>query len=1061
MSKRSSVGQSNTLFNYFQSPGDKSSAKKQNGSSTKKESNLNGSCSDHEEDTPVVARKRNRTALFDSDSDTEKSVPEMKTKKKPKIAKEEGSLQSFTFEKSNRSLSQDENVNSLASDTQWFHERLEFLKPDKIRDIRGNRLDHPEYDEKTLYVPQDFLDKQTPAMRQWWILKSKHYDTVLFFKIGKFYEFYHMDAVIGVNYLNFSFVKGGEFAHSGFPEVAYGRMASTLIEQGFKVARVEQTETPDMMNNRCKGQKVTKYDRVVRREICEITTQATCLYGAQMTDAKQSLSCYLLAIAEKPISGGSGFGVCFVDTSVGDIFLGQFEDDKHCSRLLRIFAQYRPALILLERRGFQSATLEVLKKTVGGVKRDLLTSGIQFLTPEKTIDLLMKECYFRDKNNDFEWPTVLTEFVDGHLPKQGYELALKALGACLWYLKDSELDIKVLSMKKFHIYKPADQISDKALDRQVFMILDFVTIENLNLLGEKGTLQKTLDYCETSFGKRLLQQWICRPLCQEEKIQERQNAIHQLYNNDEVRQAVRAIFRKLPDLERLVSKIHTFGNRFLANHPDSRAVLYENNTYSKRKILDLINTIQGFERAQEITGLFEGCTQSLIKKLTHHPPEGKLLDVTDLLQYFREAFDQNVAVNQGKIIPQKGIEEDYDEVEQEIADISSRSSDYLEELKRMFHCEVVYVGKDNKRFQIEIPENRTHKVTNEFQLEGARKGFKRYSTSTSKGILADMICAETKRNKIVQDLNRRIFEKFSNSRAKWEQVIHCLMMLDVLCGLAEYAKNVSRTTCFPNVLPFQERGFIDIKDGVHPNIQLEDFVPNSTQLGTEDNAKMMLLTGPNMGGKSTLMRQVALIIIMAQMGCPVPAASCTFTLVDRIFTRFGAYDDILKGQSTFFVELSEASSILRHATRNSLLFLDELGRGTSTHDGNAIATAYVKKLIGMECRTIFSTHYHSLVDFYSGHDSIQLGHMACMTEEQDEDDPMMSVTLLYQLKKGNCPKSYGFNAAKLAGLPKEIIAPAHKMATDLETATKRKKMLRALLLSRNADLIRKTLQAAF
>uniref|UniRef100_A0A1Y1KHY5 DNA mismatch repair proteins mutS family domain-containing protein n=1 Tax=Photinus pyralis TaxID=7054 RepID=A0A1Y1KHY5_PHOPY len=508
-------------------------------------------------------------------------------------------------------------------------------------------------------------------------------------------------------------------------------------------------------------------------------------------------------------------------------------------------------------------------------------------------------------------------------------------------------------------------------------------------------------------------------------------------------------------------RIHTFGNRFLTNHPDSRAILYENNTYSKRKILDLINTIQGFEKAQEIMGLFEGCTQPLIKKLTHHPPEGKLVDVTGLLQYFREAFDQNVAVNQGKIIPQKGIEEDYDGVEQEIADISSRSSDYLEDLKQMFRCEVSYVGKDNKRFQIEIPENRTHKVTNEFQLEGARKGFKRYSTATSKGILVDMIRAETKRNKIVQDLNRRIFEKFSDSRVKWEQVIHCLMMLDVLCGLAEYGKNVSRTTCFPNVLPFQERGFIDIKDGVHPNIQLEDFVPNSTQLGIEGKAKIMLLTGPNMGGKSTLMRQVALIIIMAQMGCPIPAASCTFTLVDRIFTRFGAYDDILKGQSTFFVELSEASSILRHATRNSVLFLDELGRGTSTHDGNAIATAYVKKLIGMECRTIFSTHYHSLVDFYSGYENIQLGHMACMTEEQEEDDPMMSVTLLYQLKEGNCPKSYGFNAAKLAGLPKEIIASAHKIATELETVTKQKKMLRALLLSRNADFVRKTLRAVF
>ncbi|KAK5638421.1 hypothetical protein RI129_012716 [Pyrocoelia pectoralis] len=1061
MSKRSSIGQSNTLFNYFQSPVNKSASKKPNGAPS---GNSNLKNSDDEEEINVAAKKRSRTALFDSDSDSESSKSTVKKAKALiESSNEESTLKSFSFDKSNKSSSvrdsppSNQSSEKSEANTQWFHERLDFLKPEKIRDINGNRLDHPDYDEKTLYVPEDFLNKQTPAMRQWWTLKSKHYDTVLFFKIGKFYEFYHMDAVIGVNYLNFVFVKG-DFAHAGFPETAYGRMASTLIEHGFKVARVEQTETPEMMADRCRGQKVTKYDRVVRREICEISTQATCVYGAQMPEAKQPLPFYMLAIAEKPITGGSTFGVCFVDTSVGDFFLGQFEDDKYCSRLLRLFAQYSPSLILLERGRFQLTTLDVIKKTVGNVKRDLLTSNTQFLSPEKTVDLLLKECYFRDKNNDFEWPPVLADFIDLHTPKPDCELAVKALGACVWYLKDSELDIYILSMKKFNIYKPVDQVVDKEFDQQRFMILDYITIENLSLLGPKGTLQKTLDYCETSFGKRLLQQWICRPLCQEDKILERQNAVHQLYENNEVRQAVRAILKKLPDLERLVSKIHTFGNRFLKDHPDSRAILYENKRYSKRKILDLINTIQGFERAQEITGLFEGCTQTLIKKLTHHPPEGKLIDVSELLQYFQNAFDQTHAAKEGKIIPQKGIDDDYDEAEQEILEVETRSSEYLQELEQMFRCKVTYVGKENKRFQIEIPEHKTHKVTHKFQLEGARKGFKRYSTSTSKAILADIIRAETKRDKIVQDLNRRIFEKFSDSRLKWEQVIHCLMMLDVLCGFAEYARNDSRTMCFPKILPFREQSFVNIKDAFHPNIQMEDFVPNSTQLGTDDKAKVMLLTGPNMGGKSTLMRQVALIIIMAQMGCPVPADSCEFTLVDRIFTRFGAYDDILNGQSTFFVELSEAAAILRHATRNSLVLIDELGRGTSTHDGNAIATAYVKKLIGMECRTIFSTHYHTLVDYYSGRNDVQLGHMACMAED-NEDNPMMSVTLLYKLKEGNCPKSYGFNAAKLAGLPEEIIVRAHSIAVELETITKRRRLVRTLLLADNAQLVQDVLKA--
>lgn len=185
------------------------------------------------------------------------------------------------------------------TENNWLHNKLDFLKPAKIRDINKNRPDDPNYDERTLYVPPDFLSKQTPAMRQWWILKSKHFDSVLFFKVGKFYELYHMDAVIGVNHLGFSYMKG-EFAHSGFPESAFGRMAASLIEQGFKVARVEQTETPEMMNERCKSaKKSTKFDKVVAREICQISMKGTCLYGAQMQEAKQAAPCYMLALAEK------------------------------------------------------------------------------------------------------------------------------------------------------------------------------------------------------------------------------------------------------------------------------------------------------------------------------------------------------------------------------------------------------------------------------------------------------------------------------------------------------------------------------------------------------------------------------------------------------------------------------------------------------------------------------------------------------------------------------------------------------------------------------------------
>nr|CAH7751707.1 unnamed protein product [Callosobruchus chinensis] len=247
--------------------------------------------------------------------------------------------------------------------------------------------------------------------------------------------------------------------------------------------------------------------------------------------------------------------------------------------------------------------------------------------------------------------------------------------------------------------------------------------------------------------------------------------------------------------------------------------------------------------------------------------------------------------------------------------------------------------------------------------------------------------------------------------------------------------------CMPEILPFNDEPKFEAENGRYPCVpNIESFVPNDTKFGVDNVPNTMIITGPNMGGKSTLMRQVATISIMAQMGCFVPASSCSMSLIDRVFTRLGAQDDLIQGQSTFFVELSEAASILKHATRHSLVIIDELGRGTSTHDGNAIATAYVNKLTTFGCRTIFSTHYHSLVDNFIGRNDIQLAHMACMVE--NEDDPTEeSVVFLYKVAEGRCPKSYGFNAAKLAGLDRSIIAKARQYAAALEQEAKNRKAI--------------------
>ncbi|CAH0559312.1 unnamed protein product [Brassicogethes aeneus] len=912
MSKR----QSNTLFNYFSSPKGKPTPEKKGKLSVTKDPEYvpkNDESSDSEGEITIAPKKRTRI-LSDNESDSENEVPNKQTNKKTKLDLSQYKNSPLKVDKTPNKTQSQEKFDSLENKqtklpenttvdmhSNWTHNQLDFLKPNKIRDIKKNKLDHPDYDPTTLHVPEDFLNKQTPAMRQWWILKSTHYDSVLFFKVGKFYELYHMDAVVGVQHLSFSYMKG-DFAHSGFPETAYAKMAGTLIEKGFKVARVEQTETPDMMNERIKTTgKKSKYDKVVSREICQVSTKATTVLTAQMPESRTSQACYMFAITETILSNGkSRFGVCFVDTTIGIFRLSEFVDDKHCSKLLSLFAENPPGLILTERSKNKTTYTDLLNTTYKDIRKESLVSKTQFYTAQKTLEKLSTSCYFKDKDGNFHWPKVFEKLADNCMPNPDYELVIKSIGACLYYLKNSEIDIQIFSMGKFEFYEALDlrAKNSESLKRD-YMVLDHVTIKNLDLLGPKGTLQKTLDYCQTAFGKRLLIQWICRPLCDAPKIEERQKAVSELWNNPAMLKSAQEILKKLPDLERQVAKIHTYGNRFCAqNHPDGRAIFYEAVTYSKRKIQDLLKTLRAFEKVQELPEIFNGCESRLLRKLTHNEPQGHFLDLSETLKFFRNSFDHAEAEKEGKIIPKKGLDADYDDIEEKIADINKDLGDYLSQQSKKFGCKVTYFGSDKKRFQLDIPENKTKHVDEDYQLEGSRKGkSKRYHTEETRQFLADMLKAEAEKAKIILDLNRRIFEKFSQRYDEWDKVIQCLTILDVLCSLAEYARSFSQDICMPKIKDDNNQQII-IENGRHPCVMnVDNFVPNDLQMGVENFAKILILTGPNMGGKSTLMRQAALISVMAQMGSCVPASLCELNLIDRIFTRLGAHDDIIQGQS--------------------------------------------------------------------------------------------------------------------------------------------------------------------
>lgn len=999
---------------------------------------------------------------IETQEEEEEETPKKKPKKSTTIVKRprKGKEVQKRFEKketkSNGPPQSIEQSTNTAIES-WPHLKYDFLQPNKIRDISRKPPTDPNYDPKTVYVPLDFLNNQTPAMRQWWEIKSKHFDCVLFFKVGKFYELYHMDAVTGVNELNLTYMRG-EFAHSGFPEIGYGRFSTSLIERGYKIARIEQTETPDMMTQRCsKMSKVTKFDKVVNREVCQISTKGTRVYTPLDVEASTPNSNYLLSLVQKVCKAGTNknmFGVCFIDTTIGDFYLGQFEDDCHNSRLLTLFAHYPPIHIVYERGNLTQDVLQALNNSLAASYKETLQRETQFWSATKTLKYLHEGEYFKkEKATSFSWPEGLQPYLSkgdslGLTPAEDKELAIHALGGCVYLLKEYLLDQQLLAQSQFKTYIPPDCPNESIhLETKLMhnMVLDAITINNLRIFGE-GSLMKTLDHCCTAFGKRLLQEWICRPSCCKNIIIERQEAIQELMDRTDIVQSARPILSSLPDLERLLSKIHAQGNAArLWNHPDGRAIMFEGQTYSKRKIADFITTLDGFEKMLELIDLFSDFNSKLVKQCCKFEPDGDFPHLRETLDYFKTAFDHEEAKKQGCIVPKKGVDDEYDSVLSQLEEIKHDLDVYLQKQRQHFGVKVTFFGQDRKRFQIEIPDSQVKKVGSGYELQSQRKGFKRYYTVEAKELLVKQINAEESRDKVLKDLNRRIFAKFSEKYDMWHMAVHKIAILDVLISLAEYAH--SGDMCIPEIHDANKGGeiFIDIKDGKHPCILSDNFIPNDTLIAKDGSASVIILTGPNMGGKSTLMRQVGLLTIMAQIGCHVPASSCHLTLVDRIFTRLGANDDILAGQSTFLVELTETAAILQHASPYSLVLLDELGRGTSTYDGTAIAASVVNELTKLKCRTLFSTHYHSLVEDYKSNPDITLVHMACMVEtEEEEEVSQETVTFLYKLSEGACPKSYGFNAARLAGIPLMITNRAREIAKKIEQETNYKHLFTAL-----------------
>ncbi|KAM9316821.1 DNA mismatch repair protein Msh6 [Gastrophryne carolinensis] len=1085
-------------------PDAKDSGSSDEASSGVDEDDLSSPQATTEEDSPVkipVKRKRGIPSKPPASRKSLIDLPETPKRASNVSAEAKLKLSSFSAPEAFESQAQ---AGGAGGVTVWEHEKFEWLQDGRRKDLGRKKQSDENYDPTTLYVPDDFLNKCTPGMRKWWHLKSQNFDTVIFYKVGKFYELYHMDAVIGVSELGLTFMKGA-WAHSGFPEIAFGRFSDVLVQKGYKVARVEQTETPEMMETRCKSMShPTKFDKVVRREICRIITKGTQTYSVLDGNPSESHSKYLLSFKEK-LEDSSGqqrvYGVCFVDTSVGKFHVGQFYDDRHCSRFRTLVAHFPPVQILFEKGNPSPETKKIFKSGLSTAIQEGLNPASQFWDASKTLKTLAEEGYFiKDDAEKGSLPPVIKNMTSSSdtlalTPGDKSELALSAFGACIFYMKKCLIDQELLSMANFEEYVPVDVDLEKAQSSNSFfaktsqrMVLDGVTLTNLEILqngtngSTEGTLLEKLDTCFTPFGKRLLKHWLCAPLCNPFSINDRLNAVEDLMAVPEKLSEVGELLKKLPDLERLLSKIHSIGSPLKSqNHPDSRAVMYEETTYSKKKIADFLSALEGFKVMREVIMIMEDAVDdfksTILKQvltLKDKNPKGRFPDLSSELKRWDTSFDHEKARKTGVITPKAGFDPDFDEALRDIKTAEQSLTDYLEKQRKRLGCKsMVYWGTAKNRYQMEIPESVMERnLPEEYELKSTKKGFKRYWTKSIEKLFGDLVNAEERRDAALKDCMRRLFYNFDKNYKEWQTAVECFAVLDVLMCLAQYSRGGDGPVCRPvMVLPDDMSPFLELKGSRHPCITKtffgDDFIPNDIVIGYKEEdceddsseAHCVLVTGPNMGGKSTLLRQAGLLVVMAQLGCYVPAEVCRLTPVDRVFTRLGASDRIMAGESTFFVELSETSSILQHATQHSLVLLDELGRGTATFDGTAIASAVVQELSErMRCRTLFSTHYHSLVEDYSHSAAVRLGHMvsphikslykvpvapstfltacfhfkACMVENECEDPSQETITFLYKFIKGACPKSYGFNAARLANIPDDIIQTGHQKAREFE-----------------------------
>jgi DNA mismatch repair protein MutS len=845
------------------------------------------------------------------------------------------------------------------------------------------------------------MTTSTPMLRQYHELKQQHPGTLLFFRLGDFYELFFDDALTGARELDITLTarhkeRGDPIPMCGVPHHAAATHIARLVRKGYRVAICEQTEDP------------TQTKKLVRREVVRVITPGTAL-DPQLLDQKESV--YLASLC----GSSDHLAAAFLDLSTGEFRVTQATGRDAWTRIKSDLESYAPRELL-----FPTSLAPLVKSAV----RDTETNTTPLpLEDDKRAALAgtnnsRRESDTSSESNDAAAPfggAALTPLDDwlwqldscsailrtqfGALTLEGYGLegkneAVRAAGACLHYAQETQR-------------AAAAHITDLTyFEPQDYLLLDSVTVRNLELTEAQGTAGKgralldVLDETVTGMGARLLRSWLLRPSMRQGEIEARLSAVEELHASQMKRDRLRALLKDVADLERLTGRLNmnsaTPRDLFaLARSLDQVPLIRQALQDAQSSLLQILH-----ESADELTE-----ARALIKKTLNEDPPAKLSDGGAICDNCSPELDELRAISRN--------------AKQTIAQLEARerARSGISSLRIRFNGVFGYF--------IEVSKAAAARVPHDYERRQTLANAERYTTPELKTWETKVLGAETRITELETEIFSQLCAELVAATKRLQATARALATLDALASLAETATR--RRYVRPVI---HNADSIEIVQGRHPVIEAFStgpFIPNDLYMNNSTD-RLLIITGPNMGGKSTILRQTAIINILAQMGSFVPAESARLPLLDRVWTRVGASDDLARGRSTFMVEMTETAAILHNATPRSLVLLDEIGRGTATFDGLSIAWAVAEHLHDSPehaAKTLFATHYHELTELAERLPGAQ--NYQITAAERDGE-----VVFLHKLERGRASKSYGIEVARLAGLPPSVLERARDVLARLE-----------------------------